>query len=117
MKQTVNDFVVSVKNGVRANHTSVKIAKSKLTFALASILVAEGFVESYTTHNRWLNLHLRSNALTDISVVRSTYCSKRQLPQIFDGLGVVIVSTSKGILTDKKARSLNVGGQLVCCVW
>lgn len=139
MTHTVSDFVVRLKNAIRANHSYVKMANTKLIRSLANILLAEGFLEgisyedvssmssnqSLNQNSYTINLHLRyvgkKNAITEVSVVskpgKRIYSNARKLPRVLGGLGSFLVTTSKGIMTDKKARSLNIGGEVLLSIW
>lgn len=126
----VADFLTIIRNASRAHKDKVTAGSSKLTLKIAEILKEEGFVENvkpFTEGNkRFIRIHLKYvhgkrpaiQGLRRISKPgRRTYLGAEEIPRVQGGLGVAIVSTSKGVLTDQKARQEKVGGELLCTVW
>lgn len=126
----VADFLTIIRNASRAHKDKVTAGSSNLTLKIAEILKEEGFVENvkpFTEGNkRFIRIHLKYvhgkrpaiQGLRRISKPgRRTYLGAEEIPRVQGGLGVAIVSTSKGVLTDQKARQEKVGGELLCTVW
>ena len=118
-------MVVRIRNSVRAKQPSVQIMNTKMTRAIASLLVSEGFLQDVSVDDKWVTLSFKyigkSSCLTDIQIISTpgvrVYTKSKDIPKVLGGLGVSLLSTSQGIVTDKKARSLHIGGELLCSVW
>jgi small subunit ribosomal protein S8 len=129
MTDTIADFLTRIRNAYKAGHLEVVIPYSNFKANLANLLVKEGFIaatEVVGTTKRLLKLTLRysvdgSPAVTNLKRVSTPgqrlYSSFNQIPRIKSGFGVTIVSTSKGLLTDRQARKDKIGGEVVCQVW
>lgn len=126
----VADFLTIVRNANKAHKEKVTAPASNLTLKIAEILKEEGFVENvkpFTESNkRFVRIHLKYvqgkkpaiQGLRRISKPgRRFYLGVEEVPRVQGGLGVAIVSTSKGVLTDRQARKEKVGGELLCTVW
>ncbi|HXV28061.1 MAG TPA: 30S ribosomal protein S8 [bacterium] len=126
----VSDFLTVVRNASRAGKDKITVAASNVTIHISEILKEEGFIESAKVFTegkkRFLRIHLRYlqgrkpviQGLKRISKPGlRVYAASGKIPRIQGGLGVAIVSTSKGLLTDKKARQSHIGGEIVCTVW
>ena len=126
----VADFLTVIRNGAKAHKDKVTIPTSKLTVRIAEILKEEGFVENVKPFSegkkQFVRIHLKYihgkrpaiQGLHRISKPgRHWYVGHDEIPRVQGGLGVAIVSTSKGVLTDREARKIKVGGQLLCTVW
>lgn len=126
----VADFLTILRNAARAKKDKVNVVASNLTARLAEILKEEGFVESVKLFTegkkRFLRIHLKyirgkKPAIQGITRVskpgRRLYLAAEKLPKVQGGLGIAIISTSKGVLTDRKARESKVGGEIICKVW
>lgn len=126
----ISDFLTVVRNASRAGKDKMTAAASNSTIRIAEILKEEGFIESAKLFTegkkRFLRIHLkylqgRKPAIQGIQRVSTpglrVYVSSDRVPRIQGGLGVAIVSTSKGVMTDKKARQSHIGGELICKVW
>jgi len=125
----VGDMLTRLRNAVRAGHDRVVMPSSQLKAEIARVLKEEGYINDYTVHER-----VPQNELTvelkygpqRVSVIRELrrvsrpglrhYVAKREIPRVLGGLGISILSTSKGILADREARRQNVGGELLCTV-
>lgn len=129
MTDSLGDMVARLRNALRARHAEVNVPVSKIKKQVAEILVAEGFVEHVTETNEFpamLTLKLKYDQGQE-SVIRSLrrisrpgqrkYVGKEAIPKVCSGLGIAILSTSKGIMTDRQARKLGVGGEVLCEVW
>ena len=127
---TIADMLTRVRNANTAKHDTVDIPASNMKKAIAQILVDEGFVKSFQVINDGkqgvirINLKYGENKSAVITGLRRVskpglriYTSCEDMPKVMKGLGVAIVSTSKGVMTDKEARKLNVGGEVLAFVW
>lgn len=126
----IADLLTRIRNAITARHETVSIPVSKMKKAIVDILVEEGFVTSseiveedghsnikvvlkYDAKNR--------NAITNLKRISKpglrVYCGCEDLPKVLGGYGIALISTSRGVMTDKKARELNVGGEVLAYVW
>jgi small subunit ribosomal protein S8 len=126
----VADFLTCVRNAIRAKHRRVDVPASKLKTELARVLLRERYINNYKViedrRQGVLRIYLKYTP-EDISVIsglrrastpgRRVYVGKRRLPKVMGGLGASIVSTSRGLMTDREAREAGLGGELVCQVW
>lgn len=127
----IADFLTRIRNAVRANHRVVEIPASNFKKEITKILFDQGYILSYKFENDTvqgtIKIALKYDKDTKESVIRDIqriskpglrkYASSADLPRILNGLGIAIVSTSKGLMTGKKAKQLNVGGEVVCYVY
>jgi small subunit ribosomal protein S8 len=130
MTDPIADLLTRVRNAAQANHRSVDIPASKLKRELARVLAEERFIDNFAYYDDGkqgqLRLYLRYTA-ANVSIIQGLrrmskpglrrYASKADLPRIRRGLGVAIVSTSRGVMTDRDARRAGVGGEVLCSVW
>jgi small subunit ribosomal protein S8 len=129
MTDPIADMIIRVKNAFLASRATVEIPHSKMKEALAKILVAEGYVQSYevkaTAPQNTIDIKLKYigkiPAITEVRRLskpgRRMYANVNDIPRSLGGYGVTIVSTSKGVVTDKDARKMNVGGEVLCQIW
>lgn len=127
MTDPIADLLTRIRNGNTAGKIFVDAPFSKIKMEIVRILKEEGFIKDYNTQDeRTLRIYLKytENGKRVISEIKRiskpgcrVYCSKDDLPKILNGLGIAIVSTSKGVLTDKAARLAQVGGEVLCSVW
>ena len=130
MTDPIADFLARIKNGIRARKQVVECPRSNLKLRLAEILRDEGFVQAVTSaednKQGMLKLALRydgrnSNAVTGMRRVsrpgQRAYVPATKVPRVRNGLGIAILSTSQGVMTDKEARIKGVGGEVLCEVW
>lgn len=130
MTDPIADMLTRIRNAQRARFPEVDIPASKMKMAIANILQEEGFVEKvkFTPDNKqgMITISLKYNEegepvikhLRRISKPgRRVYAPKTSIPEVLNGLGIIIISTSKGIMTDQKARQVGVGGEILCEVW
>ena len=127
----IADMLTRIRNANTAKHDTVDVPASKMKIAIADILVKEGYIKGYETVEDGVakNLHITLKYGKDKNVKIITglkriskpglrvYASKDELPRVLGGLGIAIISTNKGILTDKEARALNVGGEVLAFIW
>ncbi len=126
----IADMLTRIRNAVGVRHKQVTIPSSKLKVGVAQVLKDEGYVKGfdviedgkqgllrvdlkYGPRGEDIIRHLQRESL----VSRRVYRKVKELPRVLDGLGIAIVSTSKGVLSDRKCRELNVGGELLCTVY
>jgi len=130
ISDTIADLLTRVRNASTAKHATVDVPASNMKKAITQILTDEGYVKSYQVIEDGkqgiirITLKYGENKAPVISGLRRIskpglriYSSCADMPKVRGGLGVVIVSTSKGVMTDKKARELNVGGEILAYVW
>ncbi len=130
MSDVIADMLTRIRNANNAKHQTVDIPASNMKKAIAEILVAEGYVKSYNVVDDdkqgviRITLKYLPGKQKVIRGIRRVskpglriYASCEDMPSVMNGLGIAIVSTSKGIMTGKKARSLNVGGEVLAFVW
>lgn len=129
MTDPIADMIIRIKNGYLARKKSVLIPYSKMNKAIAQILVTEKYVESMNEVgegiSKSLDLSLRyvgklaaiTNVDRESKPGRRVYSSAQKLPRALGGYGIVIVSTNKGVMTDKQARKEGVGGEVLCSIW
>ena len=126
----IADFLTCVRNGIRAKHRKVDVNASRVKTEIAKVLLRERFINNFKviedTKQGVLRIYLKY-AGDDVSVItgirrmstpgRRVYVRKDGLPRVMGGLGTSIVSTSRGMMTDREAREAGLGGELVCQVW
>ena len=126
----IADMLTRIRNAGTAKHPTVDVPASKLKNAIADILLEEGYiakVENIADDKQGvirITLKYTANKKSVISGIKRiskpglrVYANKEELPKVLNGLGIAIVSTSKGIMTDKKARKLGLGGEVMAFVW
>ncbi|MFA7419782.1 MAG: 30S ribosomal protein S8 [Melioribacteraceae bacterium] len=125
----IADFLTRVRNAVKARKKYVEIPSSKMKISLAEILKSQKFIKDFnvTEDNKQnvLRVHLQYvNGVPSITGLKRiskpglrTYVGNDEIPRVLGGLGISILSTPKGLLTDKQAKKESVGGELVCQVW
>ena len=127
---TIADMLTRIRNASSAKHDSVDVPASKVKKAIAQILLDEGYIASFTVEEDGKQgvIHIvlkygqnKSQAITGIRRVSKPglriYTNVEDMPKVMRGLGIAILSTSKGIMTDKAARNANVGGEVLAYVW
>lgn len=130
MSDVIADMLTRIRNANDAKHATVDIPASNMKKAIAEILVKEGYVKSYETIEEGkqgvirITLKYQGNKQKVLRGIRRVskpglriYASCEEMPRVMNGLGIAIVSTSKGIMTDKQARKENVGGEVLAFVW
>ena len=130
ISDVIADMLTRIRNANDAKHETVDVPASNMKKAIADILVAEGYIKSYQIiedgRQGIIRITLKygenkSQVITGLRRVSKPglriYSSCEDMPKVMKGLGVAIVSTSKGVMTDKKARELNVGGEVLAFVW
>jgi small subunit ribosomal protein S8 len=127
----IGDMLTRIRNASRARHEKVLIPASKLKVRIAEVLKEEGYIKDFVTHKEEgkqgaLTLMLkysseREPVISDIKRVSKPglrkYVPNTEIPRVLNGLGIAIVSTSKGLMVDREARKQKVGGELICTIW
>ncbi|WP_033960806.1 30S ribosomal protein S8 [Psychroserpens jangbogonensis] len=127
----IADFLTRIRNAVKANHRVVEIPASNLKKEMTKILFDQGYILSYkfddSSVQGTIKIALKYNKETKESVIKKIqristpglrkYANAKEMPRILNGLGIAIVSTSKGVVTGKQAERDNVGGELLCYVY
>ena len=127
----IADFLTRVRNAIRAKHRVVEIPASNIKKEITKVLYDKGFIQNYkfddNTPQGIIKIALKYNpttkqpAIVDLQRISRPglrqYRGADNLPRILNGLGVAIISTSKGVMTDKEAKTLNVGGEVLCYVY
>lgn len=131
MTDTISDYLTRVRNAIKANHRIVEVPASNLKKEITKILFEKGYILNYKfeeTANKQgvIKIALKYHPVTKLSAIRSLdrvsspglrkYAGATSIPRVLNGLGIAIVSTSKGVITDKEAKKLNVGGEVLCYV-
>lgn len=122
---TVSDALIRIKNGYQVGKQEVSLRFSKLTLAIIKLLEKEGYVEKADKKGREIIVSLkyvsRAPAITDVKRISKPslriYKGVKDLPNVLNGLGIAIISTPKGVMTDKQARIQKVGGEVLALVW
>lgn len=127
----ISDMFTRIRNAINVTHESVDIPASKLKISIAQVLKSEGYINSYevieeSKINKILRISLKygprgERLITGIQKVSTpglrVYSNAKYVPRVLDGLGISIISTSRGLMTDRQARKQNVGGEVVCKIW
>ena len=127
----IADMLTRIRNANTAKHDTVDVPVSKMKLAIADILVDEGYVEKYDLVDNGnfkdIRITLKYGQDKNDKIIAGlkriskpglrVYASREELPKVLGGLGIAIISTNKGVMTDKKARELNVGGEVLAFVW
>ena len=130
MTDPIADMLTRIRNANTVKHETVDVPASNIKKEIARILLEEGFVKGYDViedgKQGIIRLQLKygiegERVISGLKRISKpgmrVYSSKVEIPKVLNGLGVAIMSTSKGILTDKEARNANVGGEVICYVW
>ncbi len=131
MTDPIADYLTRLRNAIKANHRIVEIPASNIKKEITKVLMNQGFIRNYKFEDDGvqgkIKIALKYNAQTKQSAIVSLervstpglrkYAHTNKLPRVLNGLGVAILSTSKGVITDKQARELNVGGEVLCYVY
>ncbi len=131
MSDPIADMLTRIRNANTAKHDTVDVPASKMKIAIADILVREGYIAKYDMIEdgifKTMRITLKYGAdknekiITGIKRISKPglriYANAAELPRVLGGLGIAIVSTNKGVITDKEARKLNVGGEVLAFVW
>ena len=131
MSDPIADMLTRIRNGNTAKHTTVDIPSSKIKKAIADILVKEGYIKSYEViedgvkHTMRVSLKYgkdrNEKVISGLKRISKpglrVYANCDELPKVLGGLGIAVISTAKGVMTDKEARKNNVGGEVIAFIW
>ena len=131
MSDPIADMLTRIRNANTAKHDTVDVPASKMKLAIAEILFNEGYIAKYDViedgNFKTIRITLKYGADKNEKVISGlkriskpglrVYANKEDLPRVLGGLGTAIISTNHGVVTDKEARKLNVGGEVLCFVW
>lgn len=126
----IADMLTRIRNAVTVRHDSVLMPASRIKVSIAKILKEEGFINDYEVirgkPHRVIKIHLKYSdkkepVLSGLERISKSglrvYVHRKEIPRVYGGLGIAIVSTSKGVMTGQQARRQGVGGELLCYVW
>lgn len=130
MTDPIADYLTRIRNAVMANHRVVEIPASNIKKDITKILFEKGYILNYKFEDEQvqgvIKIALKYHPVTKQSAINELtriskpglrkYIGSKELPRVLNGLGVAIVSTSQGLMTDKEARKLNIGGEVICYV-
>jgi small subunit ribosomal protein S8 len=122
---TVGDFLTIIRNGIMVSKPFVQVPVSTLKHQIALLLKEEGFIRDVTLEDRHMKIMLKyvggESVIHEVNRVstpgKRVYRGGDSIKPVIGGLGISVVTTNKGIMTDKKAKALNVGGEIICTVW
>ena len=131
MTDPIADMLTRIRNANTAKHDTVDVPSSKMKLAIAKILLDEGYIKSYdlVDNGNFKDIHItlkygkdkNEKIISGLQRISKpglrVYANKEELPKVLGGLGVAIISTNKGVITDKEARKLGVGGEVLCFGW
>ncbi len=131
MSDPIADMLTRIRNANTAKHDTVDVPASKMKVAIAEILLNEGFIKSFelVEEGTFKTIHItlkyskdkKERIITNLKRISKpglrVYANAEELPKVLGGLGVAIISTNKGVITDKEARKLNVGGEVLAFIW
>ena len=131
MSDPIADMLTRIRNANTAKHDTVDVPASKMKIAIADILLNEGYIKKYDIVEdgtfKTIHITLKYGADKNEKVISGlkriskpglrVYANSEEMPKVLGGLGIAIVSTNKGVVTDKEARKLGVGGEVLCFVW
>jgi len=130
MTDPIADLLTRIRNAQLASHNNLEIPRSKLKVEIVKILKAEGFIEGFIESEEGfqgtVKIFLKYDAARKGTILglrrisrpsRRVYVGKHDIPRVRNGLGVAILTTPKGVLTDRQARSAGVGGEVMCHIW
>jgi len=131
VNDTISDMLTRIRNATMVKHQIVQIPATRMSLAIAKILKEEGFIqefESYSEDNKnYLLISLKYTGKSRQSVICKIkrvskpglriYSNSKNLPRVLDNLGIAIISTSQGVMTNIKAKNLGIGGEVLCYIW
>ena len=131
VNDTISDMLTRIRNANMVKHQIVQIPSTKMSLAIAEILKEEGFIEDFEKYNenekKYLLISLKYNGKSRNPVICKiernskpglrVYTNSKKLPRVLDDLGIAIISTSRGVMTNLKAKELGIGGEVLCYIW
>lgn len=127
----IADFLTNIRNAIKANHRILEVPSSNIKKEITRVLHEKGYIQNYKFNDDskrgTIKIALKYNPDTKISAIQNIervskpglryYSSAKNLPRVLNGLGIAILSTNKGVMTDKEARNENLGGEVLCYVY
>jgi small subunit ribosomal protein S8 len=127
----IADFLTRIRNAIKANHRILEVPSSKMKKEITKVLHDKGYIQNFKFEDEashgTIKIALKYNPDTKISAIQHIervskpglryYANARELPRVLNGLGIAILSTNKGVMTDKEARAENVGGEVLCYIY
>ena len=131
MTDPIADFLTRIRNAVKAKHRVVEVSASNIKKDITKILFEKGYILNYKFEDEGyqgkIKIALKYNPETKTPAIKAIkrisrpglrkYSGNEELPRVLNGLGIAIISTSQGLMTDKEARKLNIGGEVLCYVY
>ena len=131
VNDTISDMLTRIRNATMVKHQIVQISTTKMSLAIAKILKAEGFINNFENYNEngkeYLLVSLKYQGKSRKPVICKiervskpglrVYSSSKKLPRVLDNLGIAIISTPQGVMTNLKAKELGIGGEVLCYIW
>ncbi len=131
MSDPIADMLTRIRNANTAKHDTVDVPSSKMKLAIAKILLDEGYIKKYEIiedgNFKTIRIDLKYGADKNEKIISGikriskpglrVYANTEELPKVLGGLGIAVISTNQGVITDKEARKLNVGGEVLAFVW
>ncbi|HHP7230218.1 MAG TPA: 30S ribosomal protein S8 [Xenococcaceae cyanobacterium] len=128
---TISDMLTRIRNACLVKHSTTKVPSTKMTRSIAQVLQEEGFITNYEEMGegikKYLSISLKyqgKNRQPTISTLQRiskpglrVYSKRKDIPRVLGGIGIAIVSTSRGVMTDREARRQGVGGEILCYIW
>ncbi len=128
---TISDMLTRIRNSCMAQHTKTKVPSTKMTRSIAKVLKEEGFIGEIEQEGegikKYLVISLKYKGKNRQPIIRylkrvskpglRVYKNRKELPRVLGGIGIAIISTSSGIMTDREARKRGIGGEVLCYVW
>ena len=128
---TISDMLTRIRNACLVRHSTTNVPTTKMTRSIARVLKEEGFIEDFEEVGEGINKHLaislkykEKNRQPIIRTLKRVskpglrvYSNRKELPRVLGGIGIAIIFTSKGIMTDREARRQGIGGEVLCYVW
>lgn len=128
---TISDMLTRIRNATMVKHQIVQIPVTKMSLAITNILKEEGFIEDFEHYQEYKSEYLllslkyteksRNSVISKIQRISKpglrVYSNSKELPKVLDDLGIAIISTSRGVMTNLKAQELGIGGEVLCYIW
>ena len=128
---SIANYLTSIRNAILAEHKVVRIPSSNVKKEITKVLMDQGYILNYkfdtSDSHEIIQIALKYNPISKVPAIRGVdrvstpglrkYSNAKNLPRVLNGLGIAVISTSEGIMTDKKARQMNIGGEVICYVY
>ncbi|WP_071517805.1 30S ribosomal protein S8 [Geitlerinema sp. PCC 9228] len=128
---TISDMLTRIRNACLVKHPTTEVPSTRMTRSIAQVLKEEGFIADYEEHSEGVKKNITislkykgKNRQPTIHTLKRVskpglrvYSNRKELPRVLGGIGVAVISTSKGIMTDREARRQGIGGEVLCYIW